>query len=210
MDDGQGDIIEESDPMEVVPDEEVALPDLKTKIDRLKAERLVCDRERKDYLDGWQRAKAELINYKKDEARRLEDIMQYAGMRMTEDFLPVLDGLDMALGSVETRGVPAKRDAPSALAPRLSEYALSQAASAPNAQKLDQKLDEGIRIIRAQLADVLKKRGVEEIIANAGDAFDPENTNPSAKWNQNIRRAPSPKSAKKDTPYPAASSARRE
>lgn len=128
-----------------VPDDDGALPDPAKKIEKLRDELAYSEKERREYLDGWQRAKADLINYKKDEGKRFEDLMRYASAGFVEDILPVLDGLDMALGSAGTR------------------------ASAPNTEKLD----EGVRIIRAQLADILKKRGAEEIAVNIGDAFNP-------------------------------------
>jgi len=100
MDNGNDDIIEESaGEVELVPDEEGAMPDLQVKIKRLKAERLVCDKERKEYLDGWQRAKADLINYKKDEQRRFEELARYATDDLLQDLIGVLDNFDLALGT---------------------------------------------------------------------------------------------------------------
>ncbi|MBI4119468.1 MAG: nucleotide exchange factor GrpE, partial [Parcubacteria group bacterium] len=32
----------------------------------------LCEKEREEYLNGWRRAKADLINYKKEEMQRLE------------------------------------------------------------------------------------------------------------------------------------------
>ncbi len=47
-------------------------------------ERLIqCGKDRDDYLAGWQRAKADFINYKKDEMRRMEELARYA----TEDLM---------------------------------------------------------------------------------------------------------------------------
>ena len=37
--------------------------------------------ERDEYLDGWKRAKADLANYRKDELKRFEQVVQFA----TED-----------------------------------------------------------------------------------------------------------------------------
>ncbi len=84
---------------ELMPDEEGALPDLQARIKRLKAERTVCDRERKEYLDGWQRAKADSINYKKDEQRRFEELARYATGDLLQELIGVLDNFDLALGA---------------------------------------------------------------------------------------------------------------
>lgn len=57
-----------------------------------------CEKEKKEYLEGWQRAKADFINYKKDEGRRLEDMAKFITAGFVQDILPVLDSFDLALG----------------------------------------------------------------------------------------------------------------
>lgn len=88
--------------VELVPDEEGAIPDLQAKIKRLKETQAMCDRERKEYLDGWQRAKADMINYKKDEQKRFEELARYATGDLLQELIGVLDNFDLALGA----GVP--------------------------------------------------------------------------------------------------------
>ena len=127
--------------VEVVPDAEHALPDMQARIKRLRDDMARSEKERAEYLDGWQRAKADLINYKKDEGRRLEEFMKFAGAAMAEDLLPVLDSFDLALA-----GAPGGAGA----------------------------LEQGMRIIRSQLEDMLKKRGVAAIAVHAGEPFNPE------------------------------------
>lgn len=70
------------------------------KIKKLKSELELAQRERKEYLDGWQRAKAELINYKKDEGKRFEEFVQFSGAALIRDILPVLDSFDLALANI--------------------------------------------------------------------------------------------------------------
>lgn len=53
-----------------------------------------------EYLDGWKRAKADLINYKKDEAKRFEDIIKFAAQELVRELVPVLDSFDLALESL--------------------------------------------------------------------------------------------------------------
>lgn len=60
-----------------------------------------CQRERDEYLDGWKRAKAELINYKKDEAKRFEIAIKFANERLIRDLIIVLDSFDLALMSFD-------------------------------------------------------------------------------------------------------------
>lgn len=66
-------------------------------IDKLK-------KEKEEYLDGWQRARAELINYKKDEAKRFEEFRKIANELIVRDLINVLDSFDLALATLEKDG----------------------------------------------------------------------------------------------------------
>lgn len=57
-----------------------------------------CEKEKKEYLEGWQRAKADFLNYKKEEGRRLEDMAKFVISGLIQDILPILDSFDLALG----------------------------------------------------------------------------------------------------------------
>jgi len=54
-----------------------------------------------EYLDGWKRAKAELLNYKKDEAKRFESIIKFSNESLVKELLTVLDSFDLAVNSLE-------------------------------------------------------------------------------------------------------------
>ncbi|MDO8560644.1 MAG: nucleotide exchange factor GrpE [bacterium] len=82
---------------EIVPDEEFEAADAMGKVKKLKDELKKCDAEKKDYLDGWQRAKADHINYRKDEGKRFEDMARFVTAGFADDILPVLDSFDLAL-----------------------------------------------------------------------------------------------------------------
>jgi len=55
-----------------------------------------CVSEKQEYLDGWQRAKADFINYKKDEGQRKSQIINFAKEDFIQDVLPVLDSFNLA------------------------------------------------------------------------------------------------------------------
>lgn len=59
------------------------------------------EKERDEYLAGWQRAKADLINYKKDEAKRFDGFLKFSNEAMIRDLINVLDSFDLALASLE-------------------------------------------------------------------------------------------------------------
>ncbi|MBI4138516.1 MAG: nucleotide exchange factor GrpE [Candidatus Wildermuthbacteria bacterium] len=54
------------------------------------------EKETAEYLAGWQRAKADLLNYKKEERERLEKMVAYANESCVLNLLPVLDNLERA------------------------------------------------------------------------------------------------------------------
>ncbi len=56
------------------------------------------------YLEGWQRAKADFENYKKDEMKRLQTILMSANEQLIKEQLTVLDSFDLALASMEKEG----------------------------------------------------------------------------------------------------------
>src|ERR1044072_7551219 len=80
---------------EFVDEEEDANPaaSLKKLRDRLKK----AVEEKQEYLDGWQRARADLINYKKDEEERSKNKELRIKGSVVEDLLPALDTLELAL-----------------------------------------------------------------------------------------------------------------
>jgi len=61
-----------------------------------------------EYLDGWKRAKADLINYKKDEAQRLEGFAKFSNEMIIMDLITVLDSFELSL-SVIAETDPARK-----------------------------------------------------------------------------------------------------
>jgi molecular chaperone GrpE len=118
-------------------DEENILPeptiaDLKEQIEEMAA-------SRDEYLAGWQRSKADFINYKKEELQRMQETARYGSEDLIKDLISVMDNFDLALRTLEKAG----------------------------------PVEKGIYLIRTQIDDILKKRGLEKIDLKAGDMFDP-------------------------------------
>ena len=61
-------------------------------------------KQRDEYLAGWQRAKADFLNYKKDEARRFEELIRFANEDILEELIGVLDSFDLGLAALEKAG----------------------------------------------------------------------------------------------------------
>ncbi|MEK7120117.1 MAG: nucleotide exchange factor GrpE [Patescibacteria group bacterium] len=49
-----------------------------------------------DYLSGWKRAKADFINYKKDEEKHATNVLRFVKINFLKKFLPILDSLEEA------------------------------------------------------------------------------------------------------------------
>ncbi len=70
-------------------------------IKKLREKLKKCEAERLEYLTGWQRAKADLINARKrDEAERGE-FAKFANEQLIMELIPVLGSFDMAMGNKE-------------------------------------------------------------------------------------------------------------
>ncbi len=60
-----------------------------------------CTEEKQEYLDGWQRAKADLVNAKKDFEAQKKDFVKFAKGDLLMQIIPVLDSFDMAFKNTE-------------------------------------------------------------------------------------------------------------
>ncbi len=55
-----------------------------------------CEEEKNEYLEGWKRAKADLINYKKEETERTAKLIEYIEKNNILELLPILDNIEIA------------------------------------------------------------------------------------------------------------------
>ncbi|MFH1820504.1 MAG: nucleotide exchange factor GrpE [Candidatus Nealsonbacteria bacterium] len=55
-----------------------------------------CEQQRDEYLAGWQRARADFLNYKKEEARKMAEFLNLANAEIILDVLPILDSFEKA------------------------------------------------------------------------------------------------------------------
>jgi molecular chaperone GrpE len=108
-------------------------------INELKETLAAAEKARDEYLAGWQRAKADFINYKQDERKHFDDAVRYGIEGIVRDMIGVLDSFDLAMRAIE---------------------------------KTD-KAEKGLYLIKLQIEDILKKRGVLKIPVKLGDPFDP-------------------------------------
>ncbi len=85
---------------DIVPEEDLGdIAAAQSKFKILKKELEQVKSERQEYLDGWQRCKADSVNMRKETLLNAERIASRAKESFIEDLVPVLDGFDMATGS---------------------------------------------------------------------------------------------------------------
>jgi len=56
-----------------------------------------CQAQAEEYLNGWKRAQADLINYKKEENKRIQELLKFGNERILLEMIDALDGLETAL-----------------------------------------------------------------------------------------------------------------
>lgn len=64
-------------------------PDLKKKLEE-------CQKKKDEYLAGWQRARADFLNYGKEEMERIKEILKYGNENLILKILPILDNFELA------------------------------------------------------------------------------------------------------------------
>ncbi len=99
-----------------------------------------------EYLEGWQRARAEFTNYKRRVEKEQSEAHQYAAARVIGRFVDVLDDFDRAM-----QDRPAEDAEPEAVARWVT----------------------GVGLIQRKLQSLLDSEGVERIEAE-GKPFDPQ------------------------------------
>lgn len=83
---------------EIVYDEELDSSDTVSKL-RKKLKEAV--EEKQEYLDGWQRSKADFINFKKRNEEERQGFIKFALEGIILEIIPTLDSFDMALKNKE-------------------------------------------------------------------------------------------------------------
>ena len=70
-------------------------------VKKLREEVKKLQKEKEEYLTGWQRAKADYVNLQKDEESKRKELRNFVTLGLVEDLLPALDSFDMAFSNKE-------------------------------------------------------------------------------------------------------------
>ncbi|HPC30974.1 MAG TPA: nucleotide exchange factor GrpE [Candidatus Paceibacterota bacterium] len=111
---------------------EINIEELAIELEKLK-------KEKEQLFNDWQKARADLINYKKEERERLEEVIRFSNERIIKELITVLDSFELALNSLRNEGEPLK-----------------------------EKYMKGVILIKSQLEEILKREGLEEIPVEKG------------------------------------------
>ncbi len=82
--------------IEYMEESEEKKVDLEKKIQKLKEKLKICQKEKEEYLAGWQRERADFINYKREEEKRLEEKAEFFKKKLLLEILSILDNIERA------------------------------------------------------------------------------------------------------------------
>jgi molecular chaperone GrpE len=125
----------ESDNSEVVEFEfnEDGEEDLKKTLKKFRADLKACQKEKAEYLTGWQKERADFANYKKQEEDRKSMFSESMRERILTRFLSVMDSFGMAFANKEAW------------------------------EKVDSNWRKGVEYIHAQMNTIFEEYGVKPV-----------------------------------------------
>lgn len=112
-------------------------------IKKLRDKIKTLESEKQEYLDKWQRERADFINYKKRSEEENRQFIKFANERLVEEIIPVLESFEMAFVNKKTW------------------------------ESLPEVWRKGIEYIHSQLLNVLKSKGLEELSPKKDEKFNP-------------------------------------
>ena len=87
---------------EYIYEEESDSGKIDSKLKKIKEELKKCQAEKHEYLDGWQRSKADYINLKKRSQEEKTRIIEYGNEGIVNELLSVVDNFEMAFKDKES------------------------------------------------------------------------------------------------------------
>jgi molecular chaperone GrpE len=143
--DDSSNLVKLEDDSEVVYDASIDsdnMSDPKEKIAKLKERIKKLTTEKDEYMNGWQRERADFVNFKKRSEEERKEYIKFANENLLEEMLTVLESFDMAFVNKE------------------------QWNSVPENWRV------GVEYIHSQLVKILDDNGLKEFTPKVGDKFD--------------------------------------
>ena len=102
-------------------------------IKKLRARLKACEADKGEYLAGWQRAKADSVNARREEEERRKDIIKFSEKALVLELVNLADSFDGLFANKE------------------------------GWEKIEKNWRQGMEHLRSQLMNIMKSRGVEAI-----------------------------------------------
>lgn len=118
---------------------------LELEIEKIKKELEECQKLKNEYLAGWQKARADFLNYKKEEMERIIEFFKYSNEELILKLLPIMDSFE-----------------------RAEKIFLKN-----NLEEENNQIIQGFFQIKRQLEEFLKNQKVEEIKIKENETFNP-------------------------------------
>lgn len=118
---------------EGLDDSVVAEESARDTIKKLREKLKEAQRQGKEYLDGWQKERAQFVNWRKQDEKDKQEFAKMANEKLSRELIPVLESFDMAMGNKEAW------------------------------EKVDKNWRTGVEFIYGQLTKVLENHGVSEM-----------------------------------------------
>lgn len=106
---------------------------LTSDIQKFREKLKLCEKERQEYLDGWQRAKADFVNARRDEEKMRQEFITFAKEDLLSQVITVADSFELAFANKESWG------------------------------RVDEGWRKGVEYIYSQLVNVLSVNGLKQI-----------------------------------------------
>lgn len=123
----------EADDVVFEPEEDGDEEGSQKKIKKLREDLKKALKERDEYLSGWQRAKADFINARREDEKNRAETIKFANKELVQEILTVADSFDMAFGNKEAW------------------------------EKVDKNWRTGVEYIYSQLLSILEQNGLKQI-----------------------------------------------
>lgn len=116
---------------EITVEEETVSP--MEALKKIKGKLMACEKDKMEYLSGWQRAKADMVNARREMDDEKARLAKFSEKSLVVEFLELADSFDRLFKNKESL------------------------------EKIDKNWRQGIENLRSQLVGILKTRGVEGI-----------------------------------------------
>ncbi len=120
-----------ADASDIVMEDEAETPEILVK--KLKEKIKILEQEKQENMNGWQRERADFVNYKKRAENEKLEVIKYGNENLISELIPVLDSFEMAFANKEAW------------------------------EKVDKNWRVGVEYIHTQLIKTLEENGLKEM-----------------------------------------------